>query len=154
VARIAGVSTDTLRHYERKGLLATFRSPNGYREYPPEAPDRVRLIRRALTVGFSLDELARLLAMRDRGRAPCRATRALAAEKLAAVEAQLRDLAALRDELRVLLEEWDERLAQTPEGQPARLLEQLASRGGKAAAAAPALSQRWRTRGSGRGDGG
>src|SRR5947207_15027156 len=77
LARRAGVSPDTLRHYERKGLLAPCRTPSGYREYSAEAVDRVRLIRRALSIGFSLDELAPILAARDRGRAPCRAVRAL-----------------------------------------------------------------------------
>ncbi|MCA1601762.1 MAG: MerR family transcriptional regulator [Acidobacteria bacterium] len=49
---------DTLRHYERKGVLPRpQRSPNGYREYPAAALERVRMIRRALAVGFTLDEL-------------------------------------------------------------------------------------------------
>jgi DNA-binding transcriptional MerR regulator len=57
LAQLAGVSPDTLRHYERKGLLAApHRSPNGYREYPASALDRVRLIRRALAVGFTLSD--------------------------------------------------------------------------------------------------
>ena len=61
LARLAGISADTLRHYERmKVLAAPRRSAGNYRHYPPEALDRVRLIRRALAVGFSLPELARL----------------------------------------------------------------------------------------------
>ena len=95
LARAAGVSTDTLRHYERKGVLARpRRSRNGYREYPPEALERVLLVRRALGVGFTLAELARILRVRDRGGAPCREVRELAAAKLAGVEEQLRALAA------------------------------------------------------------
>jgi DNA-binding transcriptional MerR regulator len=88
LARLAGVSTDTLRHYERRGLIAApGRSGNGYREYPSEALDRVRLVRSALAVGFTLDELVDILAVRDRGGAPCRRARALLEEKLEAVEA-------------------------------------------------------------------
>src|ERR1700760_5028296 len=84
LAREAGVSPDTLRHYERKGVLPKpRRSPNGYREYPPEALARVLLVRRALAFGFTLDELARLLRARDRGGSPCREGRALAASQLA-----------------------------------------------------------------------
>ena len=65
LARASGVSTDTLRHYERKGVLpAPRRSPNGYREYPAEALARVLLVRRALAVGFTLDELAQILRAR------------------------------------------------------------------------------------------
>jgi DNA-binding transcriptional MerR regulator len=127
MARSAGVSADTLRHYERKGLLAApRRSANGYREYPEETLDRVRLIRGALSVGFTLDELAEVLAVRDRGGAPCRRVRALAAEKLEELERRMRELAALGDELRTALGAWDRRLAETPRGEPARLLDALA----------------------------
>jgi DNA-binding transcriptional MerR regulator len=123
LAALVGVSTDTLRHYERKGLLLSSRSANGYRAYPPDAVDRVRLVQRALTVGFTLDELASVVRVRDRGGAPCRRVRALAAAKLASMETRLRDLRALRDELRELLEQWDQRLANTPPGRRARLLQ-------------------------------
>src|SRR4029078_7507815 len=87
LARLAGVSSDTLRHYERKGVLPKpLRLSNGYRKYPANSLDRVRLIRRALDVGFTLAELARFMKARDRGQAPCREVRALAAEKLAELE--------------------------------------------------------------------
>jgi DNA-binding transcriptional MerR regulator len=127
LAALAGVSTDTLRHYERKRLLSATRSQNGYRAYAPNALDRVRLVQRALSVGFTLDELARVLRVRDRGGVPCREVRALAAAKVASMEAQVRELQALRDELQELLNQWDERLAKTPPGRPARLLESWAS---------------------------
>jgi DNA-binding transcriptional MerR regulator len=127
LARAAGVSTDTLRHYERKGVLQRpRRSANGYREYPPDALARVLLVRRALAFGFTLDELARVLRARERGAAPCREVRSLAASKLADVEARLRDLASLRDELRATLDDWDARLSKTEGGSRAGLLESLA----------------------------
>jgi DNA-binding transcriptional MerR regulator len=126
LARAAGVSTDTLRHYERKGVLSKpHRSRNGYREYPTEALARVLLVRRALAFGFTLDELASVLRARERGGAPCREVRTLAAAKLAGVEARLRELAILRDELRATLEEWDSRLSKTAKGGRAGLLESL-----------------------------
>ena len=124
LARLCGISTDTLRHYERVGVLAhPRRSEAGYRQYPSAAVARVQLVRRALGLGFSLAELARLLCVRDRGGAPCREVRALAARKLEQVEKQLIDLADLRDHLRALLAVWDQRLERTPEGVPAGLLE-------------------------------
>ena len=68
LAKAAGVSTDTLRHYERKGVLARpKRGSNGYRQYPADALDRVCLVRRALAVDFTLDELAGILRVRDGG---------------------------------------------------------------------------------------
>jgi DNA-binding transcriptional MerR regulator len=132
LAKAAGVSTDTLRHYERKGVLPRpRRAANGYRQYRPEALDRVLLVRRALAFGFTLDELSRVLAVRDRGAAPCGEVRALAAAKLAEVEERLAQLTELRGELRATIEEWDERLTRTAEGGRAGLLESLAARGGR-----------------------
>jgi DNA-binding transcriptional MerR regulator len=129
LARLAGVSTDTLRHYERKGLLARpRRSANGYREYLASDLDRVRLVRGALGIGFTLDELARILSVRDRGGAPCNQVRALAATKLTEVETQLGELAALRDELRMLLKNWDALLAKNSPPERAGLLESLAAK--------------------------
>lgn len=129
LARLTGVSTDTLRHYERKGVLGIpARSQGGYRLYPPEAVGRVRLVRRALAIGFTLRDLAAALSERQRGGAPCRNVRALVAERLAELETRLRDLAELRDELRVLLRDWDLRLATIPKGTQARLLDVLADR--------------------------
>jgi DNA-binding transcriptional MerR regulator len=129
LARLVGVSTDTLRHYERKGVLPkAHRLNNGYRKYSPDSIDRVRLIRRALAVGFTLDELAQFLKARDRGQAPCLEVRSLAAEKLNEVESRLSELLALRDELRATLVNWDERLAGKKAGQPAGLLEALAKK--------------------------
>jgi DNA-binding transcriptional MerR regulator len=126
LARLAGVSTDTLRHYERKGLLVRpRRSANGYREYPAGALDRVRLVRNALGIGFTLNELARILRVRDRGGAPCLQVRALAATKLTDVEIQLGELIALRNELRRLLKNWDVLLAKNSPFGRAGLLESL-----------------------------
>jgi DNA-binding transcriptional MerR regulator len=129
LARLCGISTDTLRHYERVGVLPRpARSRAGYRQYPAEAEARVRLVRRALRVGFTLAELARVLRTRERGGAPCREVRALAERKLAQLECQLDELSVLRDSLRRLLADWDRRLAATPEGARALLLETLADR--------------------------
>jgi DNA-binding transcriptional MerR regulator len=126
LARLAEVSPDTLRHYEQKGLLPEpSRSPNGYREYPPDACTRVRLIRRAVALGFSLAEVARILTVRDRGGIPCRSVRALAAAKLALVESRLAELEAARDALSAVLAHWDALLDQAPEGQRVGLLDAL-----------------------------
>jgi DNA-binding transcriptional MerR regulator len=139
VARAAGVSTDTLRHYEKKGLLRRpSRTPGGYRRYSPDTVQRVQLIQRALDIGFSLNDLARILQQRDQGVPPCKNVRDVVKDRLADLEDRLRDLAALRLELQQIVAEWDGRLSTTPDGQFARLLETLGSR--------PALD-RERTRG-------
>jgi|KBSMisStaDraftv2_1062788.scaffolds.fasta_scaffold98507_2 DNA-binding transcriptional MerR regulator len=129
LARQGGVSTDTLRHYERKGLLARpQRTSAGYRRYPAEAVGRVRLIQRALVVGFSLNELARVLKERDRGGAPCRSVRALLDTRLADLTRQIGELRGLRRELIELARLWDTKLATVPAGARAHLLEALHER--------------------------
>ena len=126
LASLTGVSTDTLRHYERKRVLPRpARTRAGYRQYPPEAADRVWLVRRAIAMGFSLDELARILRVRDSGGAPCRQVYALAADKLERLDRQIADLVAVRGQLQELVTQWRGRLEQTPEGQRAGLLEAL-----------------------------
>lgn len=123
LAAEVGVSTDTLRHYERKGVLpCPRRSSNGYRQYPPETIERVKTVRRALAVGFTLDELAEILGERDRGGMPCRHVFNLANEKLAAVETQLAELAQLRDQLESIIFDWKGRLESMPENGRAELL--------------------------------
>jgi MerR family transcriptional regulator, Zn(II)-responsive regulator of zntA len=129
LSKATGVSTDTLRHYERMGLLpGTERTSAGYRRYSPAAVERVRLIQRALIVGFSLKQLASVLERRDRGSPPCRKVRGLVGERLNALEVRLTELTALRDEMRTILRDWDARLAKTPPGERARLLDMLAGR--------------------------
>src|SRR5262245_27065839 len=97
VARATGVSTDTLRHYERKGLLTNVRrTPNGYREYSAATVDRVLLIQRALVVGFTLDDLTKVLATRDGGGTPCQNVRELVAGRLRDLDRHIQELIALR----------------------------------------------------------
>jgi DNA-binding transcriptional MerR regulator len=77
-------------------------------------------------MGFSLKELAAAFGQRERGGAPCQHVRMLVGERLAGLEQRLRDLTVLRDEMRTLVQEWDDRLAATPRGQRAQLLDMLA----------------------------
>ena len=115
LARLAGVSTDTLRYYERLRLLpAAPRSASGYQLFPAQALNRVRLIRGALAIGFSVRELVAIFAERDRGGAPCHWVRELAREKLATVENSLRELQVCRRELKKTLAGWDRLLGKTP----------------------------------------
>ena len=126
LAERSGVSTDTLRHYERKRVLpAPVRTRAGYRRYSPDAVDRVAMIRRALMVGFTLDELARVLDERARGGAPCRKVYARVSDRLAAIDGEIAALQELKTELGDLLKNWKLRLDQTPAGQQARLLDTL-----------------------------
>jgi DNA-binding transcriptional MerR regulator len=126
LARLCGVSPDTIRHYERLGVIpAAVRGPNGYRRYPRTTADRVLLIRRAIAIGFSLVEIGRILGERDAGRPPCRGVRAMAGRKLGDLQRRIDEMTAMRDELVQIVREWDERLAATRDGEPAHLLQNL-----------------------------
>lgn len=126
LARLCGVSPDTIRHYERLGVIATAaRGANGYRRFERGTVERVRLVRRAVAIGFSLAEIADVLRQRDRGTPPCRRVRAMAEEKLSDLDRRIAEMTAMREELQTILEQWDSRLATTRDGEPARLLESL-----------------------------
>jgi DNA-binding transcriptional MerR regulator len=126
LAKIAGISADSLRYYERQGVLPLpQRTASGYRVYPAQAVQRVTLIRGALSVGFSIHELSKVLKQRDTGQTPCHQVHQLAKEKLKNVEAQLREIQSLRRHLQKIVRVWGSKLAHTPPGQQARLLESL-----------------------------
>ena len=108
LAERAGVNPQTLRYYERRGLLTPpGRSPSGYREYPVEALARLRFIKRAQALGFSLDEAEDLLHLAAGGPAACDAARELAGVRLADVEARVADLVRMRDSLAELVSRCD-----------------------------------------------
>lgn len=139
LAAIAGVSPDTIRHYERRGLLPrAARTASGYREFSADSVTRLRTVRSALAIGFTVQELSQILGERERGGAPCRKVRALAASKLEHVLRQERELRALRRALIELLADWDARLAGKPDGKRAYLLDRL----GKSADATPPSTNR------------
>jgi MerR family transcriptional regulator, mercuric resistance operon regulatory protein len=97
VATRAGVNPQTLRYYERRGLLAApVRSPAGYRAYPAGAVRRVRFIKRAQDLGFSLAEVESLLQLAEGGPDACDRARALAEEKIIDLERRIADLRALQ----------------------------------------------------------
>lgn len=107
VADAAGVNRETLRYYERRGLLAEpTRSPGGHRLYPAEAITVLRVIKAAQRLGFTLDEVADLLEMgRHRhGSRPDAGLQAQAKVKRAEIEDRIADLRTIRDNLRTALD--------------------------------------------------
>lgn len=96
----AGVKVQTLRYYERRGLLPEPpRLSSGYRTYPPEAVRLVRFVKRAQQLGFGLDDIAELLDLADGGPSSCAAVRDLASGKVAELQRRLDHLAVMRDAL-------------------------------------------------------
>jgi MerR family transcriptional regulator, mercuric resistance operon regulatory protein len=103
LASAADVGVETIRYYQRRRLLAQPARPaRGQRVYPPSYVERLRFIKRAQALGFSLDEIAALLSL-DSGTGHARA-HALAARRLAEIEEKIADLAAMRDALADLIQ--------------------------------------------------
>lgn len=104
LAKLAGVNTETLRFYERKGLLPTPpRSASGYREYPDETVRRLEFIGRAKDLGFSLSEVGELLELRVRDHTTCAELRARAQDKLEDVHRKIAELKRLERGLENLI---------------------------------------------------
>ena len=104
VARRAGVNVETLRFYEREGILAEPpRRMSGYREYPPETVDLIRFVKRAQELGFSLKESRELLDLRKVPRRASKNVRRLVQEKVGEIDHKIRDLEAMRQALGDLL---------------------------------------------------
>ena len=99
----AGVTSKTLRYYERIGVLpAPSRSASGYRDYRPAALDRLGFIRASQAVGLSLGEIRQVVALRDRGEAPCDHVYQLLQRRTSELDERIDELQALRRDLRAL----------------------------------------------------
>lgn len=100
VAKSAGVGVETVRFYERKGLLEEPpRSDSGYRQYPHDTIIRLRFIKRAKALGFSLKEIQELFALRNDQHATCGDVRTQAEVKLRDIEQKIIDLTRMKDAL-------------------------------------------------------
>lgn len=101
VAREGGVNVETIRYYERHGLLPKPpRTPSGYRVFSGDTVRRLRFIRRAQELGFTLNEIKELLAIRVKRGSSCADVRRKAQAKIADVDAKIRHLQAIREALR------------------------------------------------------
>jgi Hg(II)-responsive transcriptional regulator len=104
VAQRAGVNAQTLRYYERRGLLPDPpRTSAGYRAYGPDAVRIVRFVKRAQELGFSLSEIEMLLHLADGGPESCDAARQLAEKKVVDLDAKIATLNAMRASLTRLI---------------------------------------------------
>lgn len=108
LARAGGVNLETVRYYEREGLLAKPpRTSSGYRVFPREAAKRLRFIKRAQDLGFSLTEIRELLALRMRPKTSRADVRARAQAKIADVDQKIRSLQAIKTALQALADRCD-----------------------------------------------
>jgi DNA-binding transcriptional MerR regulator len=100
LAAAVGVGPDTIRYYERTGLLAPPpRTPGGYRRFPPESVDRLRFIQGCQRLGLRLREIGELLSIRDTGECPCEPAETLLRHRIDELDQELARLATLRADL-------------------------------------------------------
>ncbi len=126
LARAVGISTDSLRNYEKLGVLPKApRTASGYRLYPSDSLERVRTVRHALQLGFTLVELAEILRIRDRGGAPCRRVLGMLEEKLNLLQEHIAELQQTQNYMESMVSEWRSRIAQSQSGEKAFLLRSL-----------------------------
>jgi DNA-binding transcriptional MerR regulator len=105
LAQAVGVAPDTIRYYERAGLLPPpERTPSGYRAYDASAVDRLKFIQGAQRLGLRLRDISDLLAIRDSGVCPCEPAEQLLRRRLAELDAEMARLAALRAEMVAMVE--------------------------------------------------
>ena len=109
MSRQTGVGIEALRFYEKRGLLGNpSRTSNGYRLYGPEILERLDFIKRAQVLGFTLSELARIIADKQAGQSPCAEVRAIVRRRLQELDERMKEMRRYRRELSEALEEWEE----------------------------------------------
>jgi len=109
VSRLSGVGIEALRFYERQGLLGNPpRTESGYRLYTEEALERLEFIKRAQVLGFSLAEIARVIAEKQAGQSPCAEVREIVRSRLQELDQRLKEMQRYRKDLAAALNEWDE----------------------------------------------
>ena len=109
VAKASGVGIETLRFYERSGLLGRpGRTESGYRVYHPEVLTRLDFIRRAQMLGFSLHEIRKIIADKQAGHSPCQEVRELVRQRLGELDEKLKEMRRYRKELGNALARWEE----------------------------------------------
>lgn len=106
VAKLANVNVETIRYYQRRGLLDQPEKPlGGCRRYPMQVVERVRFVKRAQALGFALEEISSLLKLE--GASACAETLALAVQKLELIQRKIEDLTSMRRALSGLVRQCD-----------------------------------------------
>jgi DNA-binding transcriptional MerR regulator len=110
VARLSGIGIEALRFYEKGGLLERpARTESGYRLYGREVLERLAFIKQSQALGFSLDEIKRIIEDARTGKSPCAEVREIVRHRLEELDERMREMRRYRKELSETLEEWDKK---------------------------------------------
>jgi Hg(II)-responsive transcriptional regulator len=121
LARSAGVGVETIRYYQQRGLLPIPAAAGAYRHYPVKLAERIRFVKRAQELGFSLEEISELLRLEDG--TDRRSIRRITNERLEQIQAKLDDLSRMKAALSHLVDECEH----TSKGQPCPIIETLST---------------------------
>jgi DNA-binding transcriptional MerR regulator len=109
VAKASGIGIETLRFYEKSGLLdQPSRTESGYRLYDSDVLTRLDFIKRAQVLGFSLDEIRRIIADKRAGQSPCAEVREIVRHRLTELDERMREMKRYRNDLAKALAEWEQ----------------------------------------------
>ena len=106
LSKQTGVAIGALRYYESVGLLSSERGDNGYRNYLPQAVQQVQFIKKAQTIGFSLEEIGEVLNLHHQGDLPCGLVQSLLQEKIDQLTAQIQQMIEFKSELESYRDRW------------------------------------------------
>lgn len=108
VSKLSGIGIEALRFYERSGLLGRpARAMSGYRIYDESVLERLAFIKQAQVLGFSLEEIKRIIADKQAGQSPCAEVREIVRERLQELDERMKEMRRYRKELGEALVEWD-----------------------------------------------
>lgn len=123
VSKQTGLAVGALRYYESLGLLTSERGNNGYRYYSPEAVHQVQFIKKAQSIGFSLEEIGEVLNLHEKGDLPCGLVQSLLQEKIDQLETQIQQMAKFKSELENYRDRWTSSRPQPAPGDICPLIE-------------------------------
>ena len=106
VAKQTGVAVGALRYYESLGLIQSERGENSYRYYAPETVQQVQFIKKAQTLGFSLEDIGEVLTVHHRGNVPCEFVQSLLQDKIQQLEAQIQEMVVFKSALEQYRDTW------------------------------------------------
>jgi MerR family copper efflux transcriptional regulator len=108
VSKLSGIGIEALRFYEKSGLLERpSRTESGYRLYDAGVLERLDFIKRAQVLGFSLDEIKRIISEKRAGQSPCAEVREIVRQRLQELDERMKEMRRYRNELAKALSEWD-----------------------------------------------
>lgn len=106
VSKRTGITVGALRYYEELGLLASERGQNGYRYYPDSAVHQVQFIKKAQTLGFSLEDIGHVLNVHQQGDVPCDLVQSILQEKIEQLNVQIQEMQTFKNNLEKYRDSW------------------------------------------------